>query len=179
MCHVIVWPPALLVVLNTLVQLHAARVCTHASTIPLGMRASQNATLRQMGVSLQVLGCMLLQSTTVPASLGQAVLMMAAEKRCPRNLTLRPMDTADLMGITCKCMAISSCCIIPQKQVHLGRSVLLPTIAFLPYKAITVLMMLLLRFVCTGITCHILSRHVHHTTCTSSIPMSQLYPSCM
>ena len=88
----------------------------------------------QMGVSLQVLRCV-----TVPASLGQAVLTMAADMQCPCNLALRPMGT-DLVAMPRKCMGLPMGCITPQKQVHLQPSVLL-CVTFASYKATLVVIL--------------------------------------
>ena len=98
-----------------------------------------------MGVSLQVLPCI-----TVLASLGQAVLTMAADIQYPCNLALCPMGTADLVEMTCKCMALSMGCITPQKQVHLQPSVL-SCLAFASCKAMLVILLPVMHFVCNSV----------------------------
>lgn len=86
-----------------------------------------------MDVSLQLL-CHII----VPASLGQAVLMMAAGTQCPWHLASCPMDTADLVEMICKCMAFLMGCISPLKQVHWETSVPFG-VALSSYQAVIVL----------------------------------------
>ena len=111
------------------------------------MRQPCFAASIQMDVSLQVL-----RHIVVPASLGQAVLMMAADLQCPCT-----MDTADLVEMTCKCMAVPMDCITPQKQVHWEQSVPFNA-ACLSSQAMLVLIMLMY-FVCASIHRH--GSHMH------------------